>query len=59
MNLEEFETEYRATIEKSLNQLQTAILLVAHLESKIATVGHDLQNLSQTVEEFIAQQRAQ
>lgn len=59
MNLEEFETQYRSTIEESLNQLQTAVLLVANLESKIATVGQDLQNLSQIVEEFITEQRTE
>ncbi len=59
MNLEEFETQYRRTIEESLNQLQTAVLLVAHLEARIATVGQDLQNLSQIVEEFITEQRTE
>jgi exonuclease VII small subunit len=59
MNLEEFETQYRRTIEESLNQLQTAVLLVARLEAKIATVGQDLQNLSQIVEEFITEQRTE
>jgi exonuclease VII small subunit len=59
MNLEEFETQYRRTIEESLNQLQTAVLLVANLEAKIATVGQELQNLNQTVEEFITEQRTE
>lgn len=59
MNLEEFETQYRRTIEESLNQLQTAVLLVAHLEARIATVGQELQNLNQTVEEFLAEQRTE
>lgn len=59
MNLQEFETQYRNTIEQSLNQLQTAVLLMAQLEDKITTVGRDLQNLSQVVEEFINEHRAE
>ena len=59
MNLEEFENYYRDTVEKSLNELQTAVLLAAHLENRILVIGQDLQNLSQTVEEFIIQQRAE
>ena len=59
MNLQEFETNYRNAIDESLNQLQTAVLLMAQLEAQIMNVGRDLQNLSQTVEEFIAEQRAE
>jgi len=59
MNLEEFENYYRDTVEKILNDLQTAVLLAAHLENRIIVIGQDLQNLSQTVEEFIIQQRAE
>lgn len=59
MNIEEFESRYRQTLEESLNELQTAALLVARLENKITVIGQNLQNLSQTVEEFIAQQRAE
>lgn len=59
MNLQEFETKYRNDIEQSLNQLQTAVLLLAHLEARISSVGQDLQNLSLTVEEFVAEQRTE
>jgi hypothetical protein len=59
MNLEEFENYYRDTVEKILNDLQTAVLLAANLENRIIVIGQDLQNLSQTVEEFIIQQRAE
>ena len=59
MNLEEFETQYRNTVDRSLNQLQTAVLLLAQLQANINNVGQDLQNLSQTVEEFVTQQRAE
>ena len=59
MNLEEFETQCRARLEESLNDLQTTVLLVAQLQNKIAIIGQELQNLSQTVEEFIAEQKAE
>lgn len=54
MNLEEFESHYRQTLEESLNELQTAVLLVSRLENRITVIGQNLQSLSQTVEEFIA-----
>ncbi|AFZ29523.1 hypothetical protein Glo7428_0945 [Gloeocapsa sp. PCC 7428] len=57
MNLEEFETQYRNTLDRSLNQLQTTVLLLAQLEANIASVSKDLQTLSQTVEEFISEQK--
>ncbi len=59
MNLEEFETQYRNTIDQSLNQLQTAVLLLAQLEARITNVGLDLQHLSQSLEEFIRDQKAE
>ena len=59
MNLEEFEIQYRNNIERTRNQLQTAVLLLAQLEVKIANVGQDLQNLTDTMEEFITQQRSE
>jgi hypothetical protein len=57
MNIEEFELNYRNGIDDTLNQLQTAVLLLAQLEDRITIIGQDLQNLSQTVEEFVTQQR--
>lgn len=59
MNLEQFETHYRNTIDQSLNQLQTAVLLLAQLEARITNVGRDLQHLSQALEEFISEQKAE
>ena len=59
MNLQEFESQYKSRIEQSLNQLQTAVLLLARLESRITTVGQELQDLSQLVEDFISEQRAE
>ena len=59
MNLEEFETQYRNRLDETLNQLQTAVLLVTQLEVRLTNVGQDLQILSQTVEEFITRQRSE
>ncbi len=59
MNLSEFEIQYRHVLEQTLTQLQTAVLLVAQLELRIASIGQELQDLSQTVEEFVAQQRSE
>lgn len=55
MNIEEFEINYRNGIDETLNQLQTAVLLLAQLEDRITVIGQDLQNLSQTVEDFVVQ----
>lgn len=57
MNIQEFENQYRNGIDETLNQLQTAVLLLAQLENRITIIGQDLQNLSQTVEEFVIQQQ--
>lgn len=59
MNLEEFENYYRETLGESLNELQTAALLAEQLQNRIVVIGRDLQNLGRTVEEFIADQKAE
>lgn len=59
MNLEEFENYYRETLGETLNELQTAALLAEHLQNRIVVIGQDLQNLGQTVEEFITEQKAE
>ncbi len=59
MNIQEFETEYRNAIDETNNQLQTAVLLVAQVEASIASIGQSLQNLSQSVEEFIVEQSSE
>jgi septal ring factor EnvC (AmiA/AmiB activator) len=58
MNLEEFESQTRDVIEQTLNQLHTASLQVAQLETQIAETGRTVQALSQLVERFIAEQKA-
>lgn len=59
MNLDDFEFQYREAIDDINNRLQTLTLLVAQAESKIVEVGDSVQGLSQTVEEFITEQRSQ
>ena len=59
MTLQEFETHYRNEIEESLNQLQTAVLLVAQLQIKIISAGENVQNLSHSLEEFLSEQKTQ
>jgi exonuclease VII small subunit len=57
MNLNEFESQTRFTLEQTLNQLQTAMLMVAQLEVQLSEAGRTIQTLSQQIEEFAAQQR--
>ncbi len=59
MNLSELENQYRQASEQTLNQLQTAVLLVAQLEASLANIAHEVQNFSLIVEEFITQNRAE
>ena len=58
MTLEEFGDQSRETIEQTLNQLHTASLLVGQLETQITETGLRIQQLSQTIEAFVAQQQA-
>lgn len=57
MNLEEFESQARDSIDQALNQLHTATLMVARLEIQLAEAGSSIQHLSQQIEEFLLQQR--
>ena len=59
MNLEDFESQYRNAMDKALNELQTAMLLLAQTQRKISEIGNTLQNLSQSVEEFILDQKSE
>ena len=58
MNLDEFENQYRRALDANLNRLQTAVLLIAKLETIVSEVGQDLQNLTLTFEEYVNEQRA-
>ncbi|MDZ8184870.1 MAG: hypothetical protein RMX96_08465 [Nostoc sp. ChiSLP02] len=57
MNLQDFEAQYREVMAETLNELQTTVLLLAEVQSKISKIGNSVQNLSQRVEEFIAEQK--
>lgn len=56
MNLQEFESQYRDAMDETLNELQTAALLLAQLQRKISLIGNSVQSLSQSVEEYISNQ---
>ena len=58
MEIEEFESQTRDAIDKILNQLQTATLLIAELECQISEAGASVQTLSQLVETFITEHKA-
>jgi len=53
MNLEEFESQTRSSIERALTHLQTATLLLSALEIQIVESGDSVKNLSLTIEQFI------
>lgn len=59
MEIEEFEVQTRDAIDKILNQLQTATLLIAELECQISEAGASVQTLSQLVESFVTEHKAQ
>jgi hypothetical protein len=57
MDLEQFYAQARESIEQALNQLQTATLLAAQLETEISETGRSVQNISRTIEAFVIAQR--
>jgi uncharacterized protein YoxC len=59
MSLQEFESQYRDAMAETLNELQTAVLLLAQVQRKISEIGSSVQNLSQSVEEFIGNQKVE
>ncbi|MGI2905926.1 hypothetical protein [Tolypothrix sp. VBCCA 56010] len=59
MNLQDFESQYRNSMDETLNELQTTMLLLAQAQRKISEIGNNVQNLSQIVEEFIASQKSE
>ncbi|PHJ59422.1 hypothetical protein VF14_29355 [Nostoc linckia z18] len=59
MNLQDFEAQYREAIAETLNELQAAVLLLAEVQNKISNIGNSVQNLSQRLEEFIAEQKGE
>lgn len=59
MNLDEFESQSREVIEQTLNQLQSANLLLNELEAKVLEAGQTVQTLGQLIEAYVAEQRNQ
>lgn len=57
MNLDEFESQTRDSLEEALNQLQTATLLLSALELQILESGNTIKTLSRVVETFITDKR--
>ncbi|GAA6622040.1 hypothetical protein [Scytonema sp. NUACC26] len=46
-------------MDRTLNELQTAILLLEQVQSQISQIGSSVQSISQFVEEFISEQKSQ
>ncbi|MHC5597067.1 MAG: hypothetical protein ACYTXC_14180 [Nostoc sp.] len=59
MNLQDFEAQYREAMDETLNELQTAVLLLAKVQQEISKIGSSVQTISERVEEFIADQKAE
>ncbi|MFN6465495.1 MAG: hypothetical protein RMZ41_027245 [Nostoc sp. DedVER02] len=59
MNIQDFEAQYREAMAETLNELQTTVLLLAQVQNNISKIGSSIQNISQQVEEFIADQKAE
>ncbi|MEO1429021.1 MAG: hypothetical protein AAFV71_08170 [Cyanobacteria bacterium J06633_8] len=59
MNSQDFESQYRQAMNETLNELQSAILLLAQAQHKISIIGSSVQNLSQSVEEYLVNQKTQ
>lgn len=57
MSSQDFESEYREAMNDTLNELQSAILLLAQAQQKISIIGSSVQNLSQSVEEYLINQK--
>lgn len=57
MNLQEFENQYRESVDEILNKLQSLVMLSTKLEADIVEVGQSVQVLSRNTEVFIEQQR--
>ena len=59
MNSQDFESQYREAMNETLNELQSAILLLAQAQRKISIIGSSVQNLSQSVEEYLINQKSE
>ncbi|MEO1761355.1 MAG: hypothetical protein AAFR83_05140 [Cyanobacteria bacterium J06629_18] len=59
MNSQDFESQYRDAMNETLNELQSAILLLAQAQQKISIIGSSVQNLSESVEEYLINQKSE
>ncbi|MEB3215003.1 MAG: hypothetical protein VKN72_01925 [Nostocales cyanobacterium 94392] len=57
MNSQDFESQYRQAMNETLNELQSAILLLAQAQRKISIIGSSVKNLSESVEEYLIKQK--
>jgi uncharacterized protein YoxC len=57
MNVQEFESQYRDAMSETLDELQSAMLMLAQVQRKISEIGSSVQSLSQSVEDFIQVQK--
>jgi hypothetical protein len=57
MSISEFEVRYRESMRDVLDQLQYVMLLSAQLQESMTQIGASLQDLNQTTEQFLTQQR--
>ncbi len=57
MDLQQFESQYRDAMAETLDELQTAVLLLAQVQRKIDRIGSSVQGLSQSVEDYINKQK--
>lgn len=58
MNSQDFESQYREAMNETLNELQSAILLLAQAQQKISIIGSSVQNLSESVEEYLINKKS-
>ncbi|ASC72559.1 hypothetical protein XM38_035170 [Halomicronema hongdechloris C2206] len=57
--IDQFEARYREQVREILDRLQQAGLVSSQLEATMANIGQSVQQLSQEVEQFLAEQRGQ
>ncbi|AKG20293.1 hypothetical protein [Calothrix sp. 336/3] len=59
MNIQDFENKYRDAMAEAMEELQTAMLMLAQAQRKISEIGNSFQHLSHSVEEFIITQKSE
>ncbi|MBE9053978.1 hypothetical protein IQ243_26985 [Nostocales cyanobacterium LEGE 11386] len=56
MDIQDFESNYREAMAEALNELQTAVLMLAQVQRKIYEIGSYMQTMNDKVEDFISEQ---